>query len=674
MKPKPFYLISLACLLAVQIHSQDKLDIKFGKISTKDFEKKVYEIDENAPAVIIADIGSCYIDGNTTGWFDVVYKHYRRVHILNKSSYDLANVSVLLYSSGTREETLEKVRAVTYNLENGKVVESKLDIKSGIFKDKIDKNWFAKKFTLPNVKEGSIIEYEFTIVSGFPGNFRPWRFQGTVPRLWSEYDVDIPEFFDYVFLTSGYKTYHVRKTSLKNKTFHINVGFVSYGSNIVQLPATISNHRWVMKDVPALKAEPFTSSLENHIAKLEFRLKAYRFPNMAPIDVMKNWTKVGEALLDDEDFGLQINRGNNWLDSEISGIVGNSNDPEEKARKIFAWLRDNFTCTSQYGIYLTNNLRNILKNKKGSVADINLLLIAMLRHQKIEADPVLIGTKENGSTHAIYPILNQYNKVICLANIQGQTYLLDASVPGMGFGFLPENCYNGHARLITKISSAIYLLPDSLRERKVTSVVMINKPDGSGWNGSFTSVLGYYESFQLRNDLKEKGKDDFFKEIKKEYSSEFDIKAPQYESLEVYDEPVQLKYDFTLDRGPDEIIYFHPMLAEAYKENLFKSAKRAYPVEMPYTMDETYILTLEIPDGYSVDEMPKSMVVKLNDNEDGIFEYRISASGNNVSLRCRIRFKRTLFAPEEYDMLREFFNMIVSKQAEQIVFKKKNKI
>ena len=94
-------------------------------------------------------------------------------------------------------------------------------------------------------------------------------------------------------------------------------------------------------------------------------------------------------------------------------------------------------------------------------------------------------------------------------------------------------------------------------------------------------------------------------------------------------------------------------------------------VEMPFATDETVNLQLEVPHGYMVDELPRSIIVKLNEQEDGLFEYRISQSGDNVSLRSRVRFKRTFFMPEEYETLREFFNLIVKKQAEQVVFKKK---
>ncbi|MEI9810611.1 MAG: DUF3858 domain-containing protein [Bacteroidota bacterium] len=124
-------------------------------------------------------------------------------------------------------------------------------------------------------------------------------------------------------------------------------------------------------------------------------------------------------------------------------------------------------------------------------------------------------------------------------------------------------------------------------------------------------------------------------------------------------------------KDKDDIVYLNPMFGEGYKENPFKSAVRFYPVEMPYKMDETYLLQLSVPEGYVTDELPKQLVVKLNEADDGIFEYRIDESGGTISLRSRLRINRSYFQPEEYEKLREFFNMIVKKHSEQIIFKKK---
>ena len=125
-----------------------------------------------------------------------------------------------------------------------------------------------------------------------------------------------------------------------------------------------------------------------------------------------------------------------------------------------------------------------------------------------------------------------------------------------------------------------------------------------------------------------------------------------------------------MDPGNEDILYLNPLFGEAKKDNPFKSAERKYPVEMPYTIDETYVATIYVPTGYNVEELPGQIKVLLNEQREGLFEYAIQKSNNIISLRTRIKLDRAFYSPEEYDILREFYNMIVKKQGEQIVLKK----
>ena len=184
-------------------------------------------------------------------------------------------------------------------------------------------------------------------------------------------------------------------------------------------------------------------------------------------------------------------------------------------------------------------------------------------------------------------------------------------------------------------------------------------------------VPGYYESYSLRNRIKDKGKEELFNDIKKSFNADIEIAKPGIDSLDKYDKPIGIHYEFDIKTDKEDIIYINPMFGEGWKENPFKSAQRVYPVEMPYAIDEMYLLQLDVPNGYVVDELPKQAIVKLNEDNDGLFEFRLSESGGTISLRSRIRLKRAFFLPEEYEMLREFFNLIVKKHSEQIVFKRK---
>lgn len=667
--PKIRITILFLCL-TLQGIAQDKAGIKFGDVSAKDFATKVYAVDTSASAVVIADIGSSEIEGNTKGWFSLIYKQYKRVHILNKNGYDAANVEIPLYSDGDAEEQLEKLKAITYNLENGKVVETKLEVKSQVFKDKINKNLVIKKFTFPNVKEGSIIEFEFTIQSDYLHNLQPWIFQGDYPCLWSEYNLSLPEFLGYVFLSQGDKKYDINPApKTRIEAYRITDGRSIGPSDRFQFNANVSDYRWVKKNVKALKEEGFTSSLRNHVSKIEFQLSEYRQP-LTYKRVMGTWEKLAHDLMEAEYFGLFITRDNGWMKDIVKPMFGDAAGTEERARKIFAYVRDNFTCTNFQRTTMDQNLKTVARNRNGSVAEINLLLTAMLRYADIKADPVILSTRSHGYTYPLYPLMHQYNYVISRVNLNDKIYFLDATEPGLGFGRLEPKCYNGHARVINPSAEGIDLNSDEITESKFTSIFMINDEKGK-LIGSMQQTPGYFESINIRRKVKEKGEEQMLKDIKKEFGADISISNFRIDSLRIPEEVVKINYDFDVNDEREDIIYMNPIFSEGYKENPFKSAERSYPVEMPYAMDETFSLQMEVPYGYVVDELPKSLIVKLNEQDEGIFEYRISQSGDNISFRSRIRIGRTYFLPEEYEMLREFFNLIVKKHAEQIVFKKK---
>jgi hypothetical protein len=669
MKLKLPVLLLFSITICHLCYSQDKPPVKFGDVSEKDFANKIYSIDSNANAVVIADIGYCSLDGNNKGWFSSVNKHFKRVHILNKNGYDIANVSIELYSDGEYEEKIDKLKAVTYNLENGKVVETKLDTKSSVFEDKLDKYHKIKKFTFPNIKEGSIIEFDYTTISDFISSLDPWQFQGDYPRLWSEFNLTVPSFFNYTFLTQGYLRYDINTHKEGGTTYSITIPGGVNADERINVNAGIVDNRWVIKNVPALKEENYTSTINNHIQKIAFQLVEQREP-LKYYRYIESWPQVAKTLLESEYFGQPLKKDNGWLKDVVSPLVNAADTKTDKAKKIFAWVRDNVTCTDHHRRTMDQSFKALLKSKNGTVAEINLLLTAMLKYIDVEADPVILGTRSHGVTYSVYPLMQQYDYVITRAKIDDKTFYLDASEPHLGFGHLPLRCYNGHARVINENAEAIEFNSDDLTETKTSTVFIINDEKGN-LIGSFQQVSGYYESDDIRDRIKDKGAEQLQKDIKKDFGSEIEISNFGIDSLNKYDYELGMHYDFDIKDEKEDIIYLNPMFGEGYKDNPFKSAERKYPVEMPYGMDETYNLQLEVPHGYVVDELPKSIIVKLNEQEDGMFEYRVSQSGDNISLRSRVKLKRAYFQPDEYEMLREFFGLIVKKQAEQIVFKKK---
>jgi Domain of Unknown Function with PDB structure (DUF3858)/Domain of Unknown Function with PDB structure (DUF3857) len=638
---------SVACFLLSQnvAVAQTKSNIKFGKITIQDFNLSAHSFDSSASAIILADIGDCYYNMGT-----MINTRHRRMKIINNKGFNIANIEIPLYVNGMHGQHITNLKANTYNIENGQIQEIKLDSKSTYTEHVVD-NFEFKKFTFPAIKEGSIIEYSYQIESPINFNISTWEFQGRYPCLWSEFSASIPEYFNFVFLSQGYLPYYIKPKD--DPQYH-------------------GDYRWVMKDVPAIKDEPYTTTISNHIAKIEFQLSSIWMSGRLT-DILSNWPKIGKLLMEDVYFGADIGKNNGWMDDEMISITAGAHSDLEKARKIFRFVRDNFSSKSSSGIYASTALKTVFKNRSGTEAEINLLLSAMLNHEKILSKPVILSTRPHGYTNELYPLMTRYNYVVCYASIDSSDCFLDASVSVNGFNHLPDYCYNGQARIVDEENPVpVYFTPDSLREQKITNVLIINDEKGN-LTGSFQSTLGYCESFELREKIKKKSEGDFSKEFVAGIGPDIRIGQVEMDSLAKLEDRIKIHFDFDMKPfSGEDIIYFNPMFTEGRVENPFKALDRQYPVEMPYAIDKTYLLEMEIPAGYTIEELPKSAQMSLNEN-DGYFEYLVQKSDHSIQMRSRIKLNKTFFSPEEYTLLRDFYTTVLKKQSEMIVFKRKSR-
>jgi hypothetical protein len=311
------------------------------------------------------------------------------------------------------------------------------------------------------------------------------------------------------------------------------------------------------------------------------------------------------------------------------------------------------------------------KSGKGSVAEINLLLIALLKTQKLNAEGVILATRDNGLTNVSYPVMENFNYAICRLEIGGKVYFLDASDPTLGFGKLPVECYNGQARVIDKNPSAVYFSPDSIRESSNISVEIENDKSGQSMMVDWTEHPGYYGSSGIRQNIIDNNnrQENYYKSYIKEKSFQEPIDSFMITDIKNLEGQVTLNFKTHIKPSGEEHFYFNPMLNAGLGTNPFSSAERNYPVELPWVFDESYILNMEIPNGYAVEELPKSVRVKLGEN-DGIFEYLIQKNEQSIQLKSVLNIKKATFDPADYNDLRDFYAYIIKKQAETIVFKK----
>jgi len=659
-----FLLTLLSCTIAYAQPSS-----KFGVVKPEDFKVQSSLIDSSTNAIVLFDVGSCSFEGNNNGWFSIKYTKHTRIKILNKNGYNAATIKEVLYvADAAREEKMDDIKASTFNLVNNAVVETRLN-KSDIITSRFIRNFNRKVFTLPAIKEGSIIEFTYTVHSEYIRYLRPWKFESEYPCLYNEYTVAIPDIFSYLADLRENVPLKLTRDEYFN-TFMISddEGTAMSSRQTFTARATITESKWVAKDIPSVKDEPFLRTIDNCISKIDFQLKEIRIPGQPVNNKYNSWQKVCDVLRKNEYFGDQIYANHHWLNDPVNELIGHTTDTVAIIKKVYEYVRDNFSKTKDEGIYLSddNSLKDVFNNRKGSAAELNMLLIAMLKKLKINAEPVVLSTTDNGLAHPVYPIITEFNYLIAYVNAGNKDYFLDASDPYMGFNKLPLKCYNGYARILTPSTIPHLFNSDMLLEKENISV-MVNS-DEKGLTASFDEKLGYYHSLNFREDFSKVKTKNIEDHIKKEFAFETTISDLNVDSMNAYDKCIRMNYDVSFN-FKDDIVYFNPLLNKGIKENPFKADTRKYPIEKDYASSLNYYLTFMIPKGYKVDELPKSVRALLNEDE-GKFEYLISANDDMVQLQCKLNFEKAVYAPDDYQSIRDFYGIVVKKMSEDIVFKK----
>jgi len=672
-----YVILSLALFMTIGIDSfSQNGNLKFGKIDKASLEMEVYDKDTSASAVILADYGSIEIKYNTTREsFYYEFKRHRRIKILKKDGYDWASHNVLLYHNNDGKEKFTSIKGYSYNLENGKIVKSKLE-KDAIFRDKYSENLDEVKFTLPNVKEGTVLEYSYHIISGFLFNFRSWQFQYSIPGIWSEYTISVPEYFNYKKLSQGYLAFsshdnravsdHITFTN-KSRTGQETVVKTTYSKSIIDYKKYID--KWIIKDIPAFKTENYLTTSKDYVSKIDFELASVKYPNSPLEPILNTWQKLDEKLLEYDQFGLQLNKGR-FIKDKLAAITANSQTAESKIRSIYDHVKGRVSWNEENRIYITTTLAKAYEKGSGNSADINLLLVLMLREEGFNANPVILSTRNHGKVNEFLPPhLAKFNYVIAHVSTGDKEYLLDATVKDLPMSSIPFNCLNGKGRLVAKTASRWV----DLRNKEMYShriLVNLNINEEGEVEGDIKKTYLGYNALIVRDEYKKLGEKKFVKELMTD-NENLAIANVNVKNVESLDNNVNIEYEITPEgyfMNTGKLIYIDPLLDEKMEENPFKLEKRQYPVDFGCPINEMYMFNLKIPEGYSIEELPKTSMISLPNN-GGVFKYSVSTMNDKISILSTIKIKQMLFLPDEYNNIKKFYDIIIAKQSEKIVLK-----
>jgi hypothetical protein len=642
----------------------------------EELEMKVYEQDTSAVAVILYDSGASYFETeyiNDNSDFVCKFERHVRIKILKPEGFDFATFKIPLYHSENGEEKTGSIKGRTYNLDE-KIIIDKLE-KNSIFNEETTPNIKRVKFTMPNVKVGSVIEIKYQISSPFYQNFRAWQFQYSIPVIYSKYNTRIPSYFNYQITTKGY--YPITKSDRGSRPENFLIKYADLDNargdvkNIIHQYTLTPNsdiNEYLAENIPSFKTESYMLAEENYLSMIEFELQSYKYDGGLLHNFTSTWENVQDKLIKSDDFGGALKK-DGFIKDILPKIIADAKSEEEKTALIFQTVQNNIKWNEKNRLFCDKSLRNTWQEKSGSTAEINLLLVAILRNAGINASPVVLSTRQNGIIHPSHPTITQMNYVIACAKIEDKNYLMDATDPYCPIGILPFRCLNDKGRLITETDSE-WINLDSSKESKIAIMSTLSLTEEGTLKGQVTEAFYDYEGVDIRKKISN-NTEGYTEKLESDYE-DWNISEIEYKNLDDRNKPLQIRYSTEIENRANmegERIYFNPILKYKTSENPFKLEQREYPVNFGHPISVNYIMILELPLNYTIEEQPKSAKISLPDN-GGVYTYQINKTDNKVLIKYNFNTGKSQYLPSEYEYLKEFYNQIIAKENQILVLKK----
>jgi hypothetical protein len=625
-----FLLFSLAIWLPC--HGQDHENSHaYGVVCPREWELTRCTFDTAAQILIIFDVAEVTKRENDYRHF--LYRRHLRAKILKREGIQRWPDFRL-----TVERTADiRLQAMIMSNEAGVLKQYPLD-NNTILKKRLNK-YYDEIFVLaPNLKEGSIIDIAFTYEDqNHPMTIPSWRFQDDFPVLWSEYSVTDPSHF------------------IPSDIFGLYKPFISETKQ-----GGIYRH-WVMKNIPAFREEPLMLAPATFVSAVRF------YPRST------SWDKIADDLRNYSFFGLVRDHNTTYFLNRIVGdITANVSDTLAKIERISQYIKDHVEWNG-ISDYATFGLRNTLKEGKGTSGDINLLLAAMLIKAGIKTDFILISTRENGIIRKEYPSGLQCNYALCLVTVNKKNILLDATDKLLPFNVIPERCLNDEGLRVAENNATWIKLVSNIRSKIIYNGELAITPDGT-LNGNLTVVFDGYKAHDIREKYGQRGQQEWIEELAKEQLQ--DVTKIEVENFsEDIQKPIRLRQAVIIKdhvSALGNILYVTPFVEAKENINPFinNNQERQYPIDLGTAIDKRYVTTFVVPEDYEIESVPKNQIYLLQ-GKAAQYSFSASIAGNKLTIVSNLIFNQTQYPAEQFQELREFYNLIIAKQAEQIVLRRK---
>ena len=528
---------------------------------------------------------------------------------------------------------------------------------------------------MPNIVDGCIVEWKYRITSPY-NNIDKVDLQWAIPIKKIACKIVIPEYFNFNIRQTGFETIGYNESSITESLTQSSVQRdngnpmvvsqkhqfhkVDYKSKVIEISK---------ENMPALYDEPFVNNINNYRNSLQFEISSVHFPNEPVSYYAKDWSDVVKTIYEQDEFGLELKK-TSYFEDDLALIIKANTTPFNIMSAISEFVKKKVKWNNLSGVYTEMGVRTAYKEGTGNAADINLMLVAMLRAAKLTANPLILSTRDHG--FPLFPTIEGFNFVIAAVDIDNKRYLLDATDEFALPNVLPKHNLNFQGRIIKddKTLEVVDLMATEVDS--INTVMSVKLDDNASISGSSRVSYTNLHGLEFRKKYNTVTEEIMHAKLAERYTG-LEISEVKLLNKEDISIPITESFSFTANNMADVIgnkIYFKPLFFNAVSENPFKLEKREFPVDFGVSNSYSYKVSIAIPEGYKIESFPESVGFALKDNL-AVFRYQVSSpTETSINVHVTLQINSAIIPSTMYTELKQFYSIIVNKNLERVVLVK----
>ncbi len=627
--------------LATGVALSDKPADEWPPISPEELAMKEYPASPGAPAIIL------YREMHTD---DVksFETHYQRIKIFSEEGKKHANVEIPYLK---RKFRIKEIKARTVH-PDGTAIAFTGDVFEKVAVKYKKLKILVKSFTLPDVRVGSIIEYKYSI---------HWGSSLLLPTRW---------IIEHELFTRrarfSLRPYVSPPSSSSFSTTHRWTSFKVPTDKLLTVP-----HEMELHDIPAFQEE------EHIPPETELKMWVYVYYLRSSLALPELfWKETGEELHKKVEKFIGKRKA---IAKEAARIVQPDDPPETKLRKLYTRVHqirnlsyDRKNAKRDEKLRKNKNVGDVLKHGYGRPWHINWLFVALARAAGFDATAVRVASRTDRFFKPKLLDASQLNADLVLVRHGGKEYYLDPANRYCPFKLLSWDQTGVSGIRLAEDGGEFVTTPLPLSSHTMTGRKANLQLGTSGsLHGTVEVAFTGQEALRRRVDAIETDESGRRKELEEEVKGWLPagamVEQQSVTGWEGTEEPLKAEFavripNFGTSTGRRLIL--PPAIFQANEKHPFPHDKRVHPIYFPYPWQEVDEITVQLPEGYKAESLPKK---RTSRPKFGRYEISYENQGRTLRLQRSFAMGAIFFPVEHYSSLRLFFDAVRRGDEQQVV-------